>query len=142
MKLFYIYGINPVTEEPENKFAEEYVLKAINHIPEEFKNDETIYYAVKVPSWISSSTESKYFKMIESLLNHFHGFDNNVDNSFKNVHIIGYRHIYDEYDLERSLTWLEKVEYRDRVFYFDHELDQLVETTPIIERDKLDDNGC
>lgn len=138
MKIFYICGINPVTPEPENKFTEEYVLKAIKHIPDEFKNDETTYYAVKVPNWVSSSTEPKYFKMIESLINHFHGLKD--DDSFKNVHIIGYRHIQDEHDLERGLSWLENVEFRDRVFYFDEELKELVETTPIAERETLSDD--
>lgn len=119
MKIFYVGDINPVTETPTNAFVEQYILKAIERIPDEVKNENSVFYATNLPKWVPYNDETRYFKIIEGLLNHLYGGD------FKNVHIIGYRDITDDHDLERGLKWLETVGYYDRVFDFENEINGL-----------------
>jgi hypothetical protein len=128
MKIFYVWDIKPVTETPTNEFIEQYILKAIDRIPDEVKNENSTFYAVNLPKWVPYNAETKYFKTIEGLLNHLYGVD------FKNVHIIGHRDINSDHDLERGLKWLETVDYYDRVFDFEKELDLLIETPYMVER--------
>lgn len=116
MKIIYVDDESPASETAPNIFIEKYIDTAIKLIPENLRSPDSIYYAVVVPKWVDYGEEIKYYKHIETLLSYLHGDD------FKLVHIIGYRDIHDERDLQRGLNWLKTVKYYDRVFDFKNDL--------------------